>query len=196
MPVDTLTEDEQDVVLTCLDTVDAAAALYDEGAIPAIIKRNYAGTAYDQNGDRWRHRVTKQALELWPMRVVDEPERVVPWARVRAHASSLERGVIDELRDAVVENARLNQATPLFRPSPVGEGCGIYVPFGPLTEKQAAYLRELDAWQTLIGDPFDVALEASVRRLVTAVGRAYPLIPPFLRAWPVGDRERRRTRTP
>lgn len=196
MPVDTLTEDEQDVVLTCLDTADAAAVVYDEKAISANVKRNNAGRAYDQNGDRWRHRVTKQALELWPMRVVDGPERFVPWDRVRAHASSLEPGVLVELRDACAENARLNRAMPIFKPSLLGEGCGLYAPFGPLTEKQAAYVGELDAWQTLVGDPFDVALEASVRRLVAAVGRAYPLIPSFLRAWPVGDRERRRTRTP
>lgn len=196
MPVEALNEDGQDVVLTCLDTADAAAVLYDEKAIPDIVKRNNAGRAYDQNGARWRHRVTRQALELWPMRVVDKPERFVPWDRVRAHAANLVPGVVDELRDAVVENARLSRSTPLFRPSPLGEGCGLYAPFGPLTEKQAAYLRELDAWKALVGDPFDAALDASVRRLIAAVGRAYPLIPPFLRTWPVGDRERRRTRTP
>lgn len=119
-----------------------------DAAITRAKARQAGDTGFEVDGDRYHRQDTGKGIELRTA-IGGEAVEVVTWATIKTISSE----VPDDLRAALADHrlrSRLHQQNyPVFAASRAAQGCG--APWSwvrPLTEGQALYEAEYDAYRT------------------------------------------------
>jgi hypothetical protein len=76
-----------------------------------------------------------------------EPEELLTWSQVKKLARSIPEDLRQEILDLRRRWNKHQSIYPRFTASAAAAGCGPFPRSGPLTERQAKYAEELEAWE-------------------------------------------------
>lgn len=118
-----------------------------DDAVKRAKQRQAGDTGFELDDERFCRQDTAKGIELRPS-FTDPAVEVVTWATVAAIAAE----VPDDLRDRLADHRRRSRehqaAYRIFAASKAAVGCGNpWAWVRPLTERQAAYEAEWEAWQ-------------------------------------------------
>ena len=126
-------------------TLDAILTDPDRGVSEA--RASYRGSSHHRVGDeppRWMN-TTPTGIELG---FKEDPDfEVLTWSQVKKLAGNIPEDLRTEILDLRRRWNKHQASYPRFTASGAAAGCGRFPAFGPLTERQTKYAREMEAWE-------------------------------------------------
>lgn len=121
--------------------------LIDPGEVAQVREAGWSGTHHRDPETGKRIVGTSQGLGFGVDESWGNPDEVIPWPEVEAIARAVPRDVREALIEIRSRRREHAKAYPRFTASGAAAGCGPIVDGEPLTERQEAYVRELEEFE-------------------------------------------------